>query len=64
MKVFVVMRFDPIQCGACGNGYLDKIFMTEQEARSYVLHSSNRRGVRWEINERNVDEYGAKKIAA
>ena len=64
MKVFVVMRFDPMQCGACGNGYLDRIFMTEEDAQSYVLDSGNRKGVRWEIVERVVEEYCVKKIAA
>lgn len=55
MKVYVVMRFDPMQCGACGNGNLDRIFMTEQGAQDYVTTAGNRRGVSWEIKERDVE---------
>ncbi|SDO65237.1 hypothetical protein [Desulforhopalus singaporensis] len=65
MKVFVVMRFDPMQCGACGNGKLDRIFTTIEEARTYVTMSGNRRGVSWEISERTVEEFAVKeKLAA
>lgn len=57
MVVFVVMRFDPMQCGACGNGKLDKIFMEREEAQAYISNSSSRRGVSWQIVERAVEEH-------
>lgn len=61
MKVHVVIRFDPMQCGACGCGHLDKIFMTLQEAQAYVKDSSKRRGVSWVIKEKSVEIYETEK---
>lgn len=63
MKVYVVLRFDPMQCGACGNGSLDKIFMNQQEAESYIRDSRHRRGVSWEIKERCVETYETKILS-
>ncbi len=56
MSVFVVMRFDPMQCGACGNGHLDKIFVEKEAAEEYVKNSNDRRGVSWQIKEYMVEE--------
>ena len=55
MRVFVVMRFDPMQCGACGNGHLDKIFMDREAAETYIQTEKHRRGVSWEIREHMVE---------
>lgn len=63
MKVYVVMRFDPMQCGACGNGNLDKIFTHREAAQLYIQASGHRRGVSWEIKERSVETCEAKAIA-
>ena len=60
MTVFVVMRFDPMQCGACGNGALDKIFSTRSEAEAYIEHSNSRRGVGWEIKECQIEIHDEK----
>ena len=57
MKAYVVMRFDPMQCGACGNGNLDKIFTSRQEAEAYIRDEGPRRGVSWEIKEQPVETY-------
>ena len=62
VKVYVVMRFDPMQCGACGNGNLDKIFTTIQGAEAYVA-DAGRPGVSWEIKERDVDTQAAEAAA-
>ncbi len=56
MMVYVVMRFDPMQCGACGNGHLDKIFIEREEAEAYIRNSNCRRGVSWQIQEHAVEE--------
>ncbi len=56
MSVFVVMRFDPMQCGACGNGHLDKIFKEKDAAEEYIQRSNTRRGVSWQIKEFMVEE--------
>ncbi len=56
MNVFVVMRFDPMQCGACGNGHLDKIFTEKEAAEEYIQRSNSRRGVSWQIKEFVVEE--------
>lgn len=62
MTVFVVMRFDPMQCGACGNGNLDKIFTNEEDAEAYI--SSNRKpGVSWQIEKRPLEKHAAAKHA-
>ncbi|SLM30299.1 hypothetical protein MTBBW1_2190019 [Desulfamplus magnetovallimortis] len=55
MIVFVVMRFDPMQCGACGNGNLDKIFVQKEDAELYIKNTRCRRGVSWQIEERSVE---------
>lgn len=62
MKIFAVMRFDPMQCGACGNGNFDKVFLTEREAQAYVHDSSGRRGVSWEIKEKNIEVYPVDEV--
>lgn len=64
-KVFVVVRFDPAQCGACGNGKLDKIFWTLAEAEAYVRckASGRRRGGSWEIREGLVESYPVEEEA-
>lgn len=64
MKIYVVMRFDPMQCGACGNGHLDKMFMTLREAQAYIQDSSKRRGVTWEIKEKSVETYQTERAIA
>lgn len=64
MTVFVVMRFDPMQCGACGNGNLDKIFMSREEAQAYIRDSNSRRGVGWEIEERSIEKYSFQEDVA
>ncbi len=64
MKVFVVLRFDPMQCGACGNGNIDKLFMSMREAQAYVHDSSDRRGVSWDIKEKSVDVYEVEEAIA
>ena len=56
MSVFVVMRFDPMQCGACGNGHLDKIFTEKEAAEEYIQIANNRRGVSWQIKEYVVEK--------
>ncbi|WDP88733.1 MAG: hypothetical protein HUN04_02875 [Desulfobacter sp.] len=63
MKVYVVMRFDPMQCGACGNGNLDKIFISREAAEGYIRDSGTRRGVSWEIKERSVETHCAPSLA-
>ncbi len=55
MSVYVVLRFDPMQCGACGNGSLDKIFMSREDAKAYIQCAGGRRGVSWEIKEMQVE---------
>jgi hypothetical protein len=55
MNVYVVVRFDPVQCGACGNGSLDKIFMSREAAQRYIQHAGARRGVSWEVKEMQVE---------
>lgn len=49
MEVYVVIRFDPMQCGACGNGNLDKIFTTRKQAERYIRNSPTKKGATWEI---------------
>lgn len=63
MTVFVVMRFDPMQCGACGNGALDKIFSMKRDAETYI-EQSNRRGVGWEIKECQIESHNEEVPAA
>ncbi len=64
MKVYVVVRFDPMQCGACGCGHLDKVFMTKQDAQAYISDSGRRRGVSWEIKERGVETHASVAVPA
>ncbi len=56
MTVFCVMRFDPMQCGACGNGNLDKIFMDREKAEAYIASSKTRRGVGWQIKTHTIED--------
>jgi hypothetical protein len=57
--VYIVVRFDPSQCGACGNGKLDKVFGTLAEAEAYVKFkaSGRRHGASWEIKDLQVESY-------
>lgn len=64
MPVFVVMRFDPMQCGACGNGKLDKIFMQKEEAEAYIRNVNSRRGVSWQIKEHSIENYTVEEPVA
>lgn len=56
MTVFVVFRFDPMQCGACGVGHVDRIFSEKEDADAYVAHRGSRRGVSWQIREFPIEE--------
>lgn len=60
-EVFVVVRFDPAQCGACGNGKLDMLFGTLAEAEAYIRfkNSGRRHGASWEIKEMLIASYPA-----
>lgn len=62
MKLYIVFRFDPMQCGACGNGNLDKIFGTMEEAQAYVRATGNRRGVSWKVDERILESYVVEEL--